>query len=59
MPKKRHYRDALSRNWNNEEVADEMGLSSGEMRNKNEREVYKVRNAGQGQVPIRNKKSEK
>jgi len=56
LAKKRHYKDALSRNWNNEEVAEEMGLSTGEPRDKNQREVYKVRNAGQGQVPIRNKK---
>lgn len=53
MAKKRHYKDALTRNRNMEEIAEELGLSKGEPRNKQERELYKFRNAGQGQVPVR------
>ena len=53
MTKKRHYKDALSRNRNLEEIAEDLGLSSGEPRDKSKRDIYKVRNAGQGQVKIR------
>lgn len=53
MSKKRHYKDALSRNRNMEEVAEDLGLSSGASRNKEERDKYTVRNAGQGQVKVR------
>lgn len=59
MTKKRHYKDALSRNRNMEEIAQDLGLSSGEPRDKNEREIYKVRNAGQGQVKVRGKNQNK
>lgn len=59
MAKKRHYKDALSRNRNMEEIAQDLGLSSGEPRDKNEREIYKVRNAGQGQVKVRGKNQNK
>lgn len=53
MPKKRHYKDALSRNRNMEEIAEDLGLSTGERRDKEQRDIYKVRNAGQGQVKVR------
>lgn len=54
MPKKK-YKDALGRNRDYEEIAEELGLSHGEPRDKEQRDIYKVRNAGQGQVPIRKK----
>jgi len=59
MTKKRHYKDALSRNRSNEEIADDLGLSSGEPRAKENRDLFKVRNAGQGQVKIRGKNYKK
>ncbi|MGI6366092.1 MAG: hypothetical protein ACOX2G_10290 [Bacillota bacterium] len=59
MTKKRHYKDALSRNRNLEEIAEDLGLSSGEPRDKSKRDIYKVRNAGQGQVKIRGENQNK
>lgn len=37
-----------------EEIAKELGLSTGPPRDKDKRKLYKIRNAGQGQVKIRN-----
>lgn len=53
MSKKHHYKDSLSRNRNKQELAEDHGHSSGESRDKNQLDIYKVRNAGQGQVKIR------
>ena len=52
MAGKRHYKDALSRNRSMEEIARDLGLSPGRRRDKTRRMIYKVRNAGQGQVKI-------
>lgn len=51
--KKRHYKDALGRNRSLEEIAEDLGLSAGRPRKTEGRESYTVRNAGQGQVPVR------
>ena len=59
MAKKRHYKDALSRNRNTEEIAEDLGLSTGERRDKEQRETYQVCNAGQGQVKVRGKNQNK
>lgn len=59
MANKRRYKDALSRNRSMEEIAEEMGLSSGAPRDKGRRKLYKIRNAGQGQVKIRGENQNK
>jgi len=59
MAKKGHYKDAKSRNRNMEEIAEDIGISNGQPRDKNKRDIYKVRNAGQGQVKIRGKNQNK
>lgn len=56
MVKKGRYKDSLSRNRSIEEIAEEIGLSSGGAREKSRRKLYKIRNAGQGQVKIRGNK---
>ncbi len=53
MVKKGRYKDSLSRNRSIEEIAEDIGLSSGQPREKSKRQLYKIRNAGQGQVRIR------
>lgn len=55
MPKKKRGKENSKRNSNLEELAEELGLSGGEPRNKNKRETFTVRNAGQGQIPKRTK----
>lgn len=59
LANKRRYKDALSRNRSIEEIAEEMGLSSGAPRDKGRRKLYKIRNAGQGQVKIRGENQNK
>ena len=53
MVKKGRYKDSLSRNRSIEEIAEDIGLSSGQPREMSKRQLYKIRNAGQGQVRIR------
>lgn len=56
--KKRHYKDALGRNRSLEEIAEDLGLSAGRSREVDGRESYTLRNAGQGQVPLRETKND-
>lgn len=56
MVQRGRYKDSLSRNRSMEEVAEDIGLSSGRPRERSKRKLYKIRNAGQGQVKIRGDK---
>lgn len=58
MTRQRHYKDALSRNRDIAEIAQDLGLDTG-TRKKEDREVYQVRNAGQGQVKVRGENQNK